>query len=400
MNVELTKIAGLNFELAERLKKAGICDSLALANATDTVEKRAILAGSLGESGLLVYNLAKQAELLRCSQIDSAEAEALVRAGVRCIDDLKISDPEKLSNYIFDNGIYTQVDEYVVLEWVSDTLKLTSTFQTDPGDIFNKEFELATTQNFGVKQSSMYGTDLSDIITELGVGIAQAQRNLDQVSINMQREILNDPELAAMGFNATWYAIPEASFTLKMEYIYSESGDRHISVVPMNATYSNTFRSERTEESTLSLRFVPIPAPERLTERITVPDFLGMTCEEAAAIAAELGLKTSFALSSGFSTSDQDNMVTRQSIKAGTLVMGSQLIRLSYVKGKPTELIGQLAMLLNYRLGIVQKRIAELELKYPDENDPALSQSHDPEYQELLRLKYGSPTVIPEESEE
>ena len=216
MNVELTEISGVSSDLATRLKKEGIRDSNMLAEALNTPEERESLASKLNESALLVYNLAKQAELLRCSKIKPADAEALVRAGVRCVEDLKVTDPDKLADYIFDNGISTDVDEEVALEWIAEALNLTGTFQADPGDLFNKALELATSNNVGLKHSSMYGSDLSEIITDLGVGIAQAQRNLDMVSLEMQREILKDPELAAMGFNATWYAIPETSFTLKM----------------------------------------------------------------------------------------------------------------------------------------------------------------------------------------
>ena len=389
MNVELTEISGVSSDLATRLKKEGIRDSNMLAEALNTPEERESLASKLNESALLVYNLAKQAELLRCSKIKPADAEALVRAGVRCVEDLKVTDPDKLADYIFDNGISTDVDEEVALEWIAEALNSTGTFQADPGDLFNKALELATSNNVGLKHSSMYGSDLSEIITDLGVGIAQAQRNLDMVSLEMQREILKDPELAAMGFNATWYAIPETSFTLKMEYTYSETGDRHFSVVPMNATYNNAFRTDRAEESTLSLRFVPVPAPSGLTDRITVPDFVGMTQEEAAATAEELGLKVSFAVGKGVCTASQSSMVTRQSIKAGTLVMGSELVRLTYVDSESRLLVQQLVNTLNNRLQWMRKRIAELELKFPDEQNPNSTGNIDPELRELFQLKYG-----------
>ncbi|MBO4399549.1 MAG: DUF4332 domain-containing protein [Lachnospiraceae bacterium] len=391
--MELTEISGVSSDLASRLKKAGIHDAKELAEATDSVQKRGALSQKLGESPIVVSSLAKQTELLRCSKIKPADAEALVRAGVRCIEDLKKSDPDKLADFMFDRGINADIDEEVAFEWVAGAVDMKeSMFEADPGDMYNSALAFVCTKNYGLSHSNMYGTDISDIITELGVGIARAQHALDKSSAEMQREILKSPELAAMGFNATWYTIPETSFTLKMEYTYSETGnsEKHFSVVPMNATYNNAFRTDRAEESTLSLRFVPIPPPAGMTERITVPDFVGMSVEEAEAAAADLGLKASFAYGTGVCTADQPSMITRQSIAAGTLVMGSELIRMTYVDSESRMAAQKLVGVLRARLKWVRNRIAELEAKYPEGIDLNATGEAAEELLELLRLKYGS----------
>ncbi|MBO4695683.1 MAG: DUF4332 domain-containing protein [Lachnospiraceae bacterium] len=385
--MELTKIAGMSSDLAKRMQKAGINDAVSLAEATCTVAGRDSLSKALGESKLQIYNLAKQADLLRCESISPAEAETLVRSGVRCIEDIHSADSGKLARYIFENGISTEVDEDVTLGWVEGAYDMKSPFEPDPGDYFNESVALAQQNTFGLGHSNMFGTDLSDIITDLGTGIAQAQMNMDLASVNMQKKILEDPEMAALGFNATWYTIPEVSFSLKMEYSYSENGERKISVVPMNATYNNAFSAERSELSTLSLRFVPIPAPQGLTDRIAVPDFVGMTKDEAAEAASTLGLRVEFVLSSEPCKVDQSTMVTLQNLSPGTIVMGNQMIRMVYVEGKSRELLKRLVGSINNRLTYVRNRIAELEVKFPNDENP--TGESDPEYEELIRLKYG-----------
>ena len=43
-------------------------------------------------------------------------------------------------------------------------------------------------------------------------------------------------------------------------------------VAPSNATFTNIFKSSKREESTLNLKFVPIPTSERVTMRRYMPD--------------------------------------------------------------------------------------------------------------------------------
>lgn len=106
------------------------------------------------------------------------------------------------------------------------------------------------------KQSITSATGIADIIEEIGIGIAKAQRALDDNSINTQNAIFADEGLFSSGLSATWYVIPEVSFTLKMEYAVNsestESGNKQggrigdvlrekgrFMIVPSNAKYNN-----------------------------------------------------------------------------------------------------------------------------------------------------------------
>jgi len=330
MNKKLDKISTVSSDFVKRLRNQSITDVLALANATVTAEQRAALSKKSGIPLPDLYKLAKKADLMRIELIDETEADALVLGGIRCIEDLKGADPQKLDIYLSANKLYQKLEDDEITRWVDAAMHTASDFERESDDKFNSKLGILPTEGYGVMHGDSYASDLSEIIRELGVGIAEAQRNLDMVSLEMQKEIIKDKELAAMGFNATWYAIPEATFTLKMEYAYTESGERRISVVPMNATYNNAFRTERSEQSTLTLRFVPVPAPEGVTDRVAVPDFAGMTCEDAASLAAEVKLKAEFVQTSGTSTPEQDTIVIQQSLTPGAVVPGQTPIRLTY----------------------------------------------------------------------
>lgn len=342
MAIKLADIVGLNDSIIKKLsEKAGINDVAALANATNTPSKRSELAVKIGEPVFLVYAIAKQAELLRCEKVTASDADKLVRAGVRSIADLKEADPEKLADFLFFQGIDSEQDEYGALEWVMAAFSVDSSFQPDASDQPNPELYRDRSVS-SMTRSSAYGSDLSEIITELGIGIAQAQRQLDEASLGIQREILSDPELSSYGFNATWYAIPEASFTLKMEYTYSETGERRISVVPMNAAYNNVFKTERSEESTLNIRFVPVPAPDALTLRAKVPSFLSMTVTEAAEAAAQAGLSVKFLFATGEAANGKYSEIIAQSMPEGSVGSSLQTIKLTYRSSEKRELAGRL----------------------------------------------------------
>ncbi len=356
MAVELKELVGMTDGYVQSLKSAGNIRSVsALADATLTPELRTALADKSKIPYFLLYAFAKQADLLRCSGMTVQDAELLVRAGVRSAEDLQKADADKLEEFLIYQGLSAGLEEYQTLEWITGALSVDSGFQCDAADQRNRELFVSRVIS-DMSYSSAYGSDLSDIITELGIGIAQAQRQLDEASIGMQREILSDPVLSAYGLNATFYTIPEATFSLKMEYSYTSQGEKKISVVPMNASYNNVFKTERTEESTLNLRFVPVPAPEGVLERALVPKVTGMSLEGAAAALEEAGLSVSAVLMEGTAANGYETEVVQQSLDAGTQVMLSTCIKLGYRVGSAQKTAGSLVNLMEYRARDLEKK--------------------------------------------
>jgi hypothetical protein len=132
--------------------------------------------------------------------------------------------------------------------------------------------------------SELLSTPMEAAIVGLAVGIARAQSELDRHSIQLQREIDEDPELAELGLHATWYQMPRAELELTMTVTLEEAPAasvappgvagplrasgllaqnklRAIRFTPVNALYKNQFDFDVTASSKLTLTFVPVPPP-------------------------------------------------------------------------------------------------------------------------------------------
>jgi hypothetical protein len=133
--------------------------------------------------------------------------------------------------------------------------------------------------------SELLSTPMEAAVVGLAVGIARAQRELDRHSIELQREIDEDPELAELGLHATWYQMPSAELELTMTITLEEESAapvatpragpgpvrasrflaenqlRAIRLAPGNAFYKNQFDYDVSASSKLKLTFVPVPPP-------------------------------------------------------------------------------------------------------------------------------------------
>lgn len=354
MPVDLKSIKGIGVEIEKKLLKISIDDVDMLRAATETPEKRKVLSKKINVSMANLYIWAKQAELMMVEGISVNDAALLVKCGIRNIDDLKNADTVALLSFI--NTVMSKTANTKRIPtfneinlWKKNAEAVVSSFQKDEADQRNEYIFLSNNRNYKtenyqdfaiadktVKESGFF-SDLSQVITEIGVGIAGAQHQLDLSSIEIQNAILENEELAAYGINATWYTIPEVNFNLKMEYIMmqessesgSVSGKRKLFISPSNAKYNNFFKSSITEESSLSLRFVPLPPPERFTERIVMPNLIGMSKEEAE---EELDLKRisikSIDILNGKTGNEKSSEVTYQSINPGKIVLINEKLEL------------------------------------------------------------------------
>jgi hypothetical protein len=131
--------------------------------------------------------------------------------------------------------------------------------------------------------SELLSTPMEAAIVGLAVGIARAQTELDRHSIQLQREIDEDPELTELGLHATWYQMPRAELELTMTITLEEDTTpqaspslagptrasnflaanqlKAIRLTPVNAFYKNQFDYDVTASSKLNLTFVPVPPP-------------------------------------------------------------------------------------------------------------------------------------------
>lgn len=344
MPFNMKAIKGISTKTENKLIEIGIDDMSKLRAATETHQNREEVSQKIKEPIENVYIWAKQAELMKVEGISADDADLLIQCGIRDIVDLinvnttyLLKFMKTMQNNKVGANRLPAVEE--IEHWKINGKKVVSQFEKNETDQANEflvsldESRPATSSQDKVIQEKGFFSDLSEVITEIGVGIAGAQHQLDLSAIDIQNKILENEELAAYGVNATWYTIPEVNFTLKMEYMMveesSNSGSvspiRKLFISPSNAKYNNYFKSTMTEESSLSLRIVPVPPPERFTERIIMPDLIGMTKEEAE---EELNLNRiavgSVTIIKGKTGNQKISEVTYQSIQPGKVLLINQ----------------------------------------------------------------------------
>lgn len=110
---------------------------------------------------------------------------------------------------------------------------------------------------------------LTTFISEVGKSIAEAQQVLDSHSLELQKSIessVANKELSDLGYQATWYQIPEVQVELKMTVYYEENESSEVNkkklfFAPFNAKYQNNFNYKSEGSSSVKLRIVPVPQP-------------------------------------------------------------------------------------------------------------------------------------------
>lgn len=129
-----------------------------------------------------------------------------------------------------------------------------------------------------------YFLSIEDMISQIAQGIANAQRNLDEQAIELQKKIFTDPELRSLrdaGIQATWYRIPEVTATIKVTITSHTEGEESGSktapflfLSPYNATYKNSFELDYQGMSEISFKIVPVPQPISASST-SVPNVIG-----------------------------------------------------------------------------------------------------------------------------
>lgn len=106
---------------------------------------------------------------------------------------------------------------------------------------------------------------LGNLVREMGKSIAAAQQELDAAALAAQQKIASDhPELAALGYQATWYQIPQAEVEMRMALHFEKPAagkPTRLYAAPFNVKYRNTLDFSAEGSSTLKLRIVPVPPP-------------------------------------------------------------------------------------------------------------------------------------------
>jgi hypothetical protein len=139
------------------------------------------------------------------------------------------------------------------------------------------------------KIADLLSAPMEAVIVALGVSIARAQQELDRHSMDTQREINEDPQLADIGLQAPWYQMPKVELELTMAIAMEERKTatpsspaspasaaprplaaaavlqkypiKQLYLQPVNATYNNQFNFNVNASSKVKLTIMPVPPP-------------------------------------------------------------------------------------------------------------------------------------------
>lgn len=362
MDDSLLAIKGISAKMAKKLAEQGIHTITDLLEKAATVEERETLSKKMKISKMHITSWVKQADLMRIDGLDAVDADLLNKLGIRNVKDLTIVNLNYLAKMLKTyNDNYPEAEKRTaatdeLLKWKLAAESLDSKIINDPDDeildfLLEKPEEeriiTAPAQAAYIETPDVFFDDMADIIVNLGKGIAEAQHVLDMNAIQTQQAINDDPEIRSTGLMATWYAIPEATFNLKMNYTVAleqnssgktTSGNpaapvKKILISPINAKYQNYFKVNESMQSELNLKFVPVPPPSQISQVLFAPDLVGQTLDDAKKTIAEASLVLNkVTVIEGTPADGKDTEVVEQSILPGTEIRFNDKINLNIYK--------------------------------------------------------------------
>lgn len=125
---------------------------------------------------------------------------------------------------------------------------------------------------------------LGDLISSVAKGVADAQQALDLQTITSLKELYGSgqgvqEELRRLGYQPTWYKIPEVEAEIIMSLTIGERENIDVDqsvklyAAPIDASYSNRYDYDIKGASKLKFKIVPVP-PSPQAEEIKVVPFL------------------------------------------------------------------------------------------------------------------------------
>lgn len=182
---------------------------------------------------------------------------------------------------------------------------------------------------------------LGNLIASIGEGVADAQAALDAGSLAQTLALYDEEDgdimnkrLREIGYQPTFYTIPETKVKAKVSLSMSQSGSSTIEsnrlsgvrmyATPINATNSNKYNLDVNASVELDFMIKPVPAPEGVELRKT-PDLEGKTLIEAQETLSEFGLN--YEILSG----DTDKVVLSQSPEKGITTRLGNTIQLTFI---------------------------------------------------------------------
>ena len=193
------------------------------------------------------------------------------------------------------------------------------------------------------KATELLSAPLGELIAAVGKGVADAQEALDSQALNTFKSMYLDDaslyeELKKIGYQPTWYRIPEADAELKMVLTATETGQSvsrlrgasnvGLNAMPIDATVANQFNFSYAAASSIKFKVVPVPPPSSLESQRVIPELLGKTPQETTEVLDDLGLIWQ---STDDKEVEDDAKVVSQYPSAGTLIAVGESLTLKFL---------------------------------------------------------------------
>lgn len=223
---------------------------------------------------------------------------------------------------------------------------------------------------------------LGELIAAVGRGVAEAQWALDQQTLATFKAIyggdLNGSyqEFRNLGYQPTWYRIPEASAEIYVSLSASgeertlaegrvspevEGGRIQLYATPVDATYSNTYDYQLQACSQLKFRIVPVPASGQAEGMKIVPDLKGKTYSAAVTLLHQLGIP--FDVSDAYHEPADGDVIRASFPPEGSVLAGGQSLLLDLDAGQ-VEVLKVVPALNGKRLSDAELLLRQLQISY------------------------------------
>ena len=175
-----------------------------------------------------------------------------------------------------------------------------------------------------------------DLIAEVGRGVAEAQYAIDSQTLEALKTIYNSDNgqweaLREIGYEPTWYHIPEASaeLNLALSLSGSETTEKKSTMyaTSVDAVYSNSFEFDVQASSKLKFRIVPVPPPANVSAMQITPKIISMKLGEAKKMLQSLNIHIEY--QSGPNISD-NSVITGQAPAPGEILGENTPISLQF----------------------------------------------------------------------
>lgn len=179
---------------------------------------------------------------------------------------------------------------------------------------------------------------IGELIAAVGNGVAEAQQAMDEATIAKMRALAHAEDsdtlhlLRQMGWQPTWYQIPEVEAQLNVALSVSgsetQAGKIRLLAAPVDASYQSRFNYQLQVASTVKFRIVPVPPSPKAERARAVPILTGLSFKDAKARLVDTDI--AWQLVNPESTPAEDAKVSTQYPAPGTLIDLSAAVQIGF----------------------------------------------------------------------